>query len=30
MKKALNTICEFFVAWSEAWNEYKNVRHNYH
>jgi hypothetical protein len=30
MKQALNTIYEFFVAWAEVWNEYKNVRHNYY
>ena len=30
MKKAFNAICEFFVAWAEVWNEYKNVRHNYY
>ena len=30
MKKLLNTAYEFLVAWAEAWNQYKNVRHNYH
>jgi hypothetical protein len=30
MKKLLNTAYEFFVAWAEVWNQYKNVRHNYY
>jgi len=30
MKKAFDTIYKFFIAWAEAWNEYKNARYRYY